>query len=132
MNKIKFSNFEITPYDIWFLDGTKDFNDRKLLLGKTPKGKTVVSLVETRIVDLKVYVDTQSGLKAEKIIQNEKNRVLYTRQEVLLSRKGKPYGWTYGDNREIHNRKGEVVAIRQYRSDSYGNSELVKEIKTYS
>lgn len=132
MNKIKFSNLDITPYDIWFLDGTKDFNDRKLLLGRTPKGKTVVSLVETRIIDLKVYVDTQSGLKAEKIIQNEKNRVLYTRQEVLLSRKGKPYGWTYGDNREIHNRKGEVVAIRQYRSDIYGNSELVREIKSYS
>lgn len=130
MNKIKFSNTEIIPFDIWFLDCTKDFEDRKLLLGKTSKGKTVVSLVETRITDLKIFIDTQSGLKAERIIQNEKNRVKYTRQEVLFAKKGKPYGWTYGDNREIHNRKGEVVAIRQYRTDNSGNSELLKEIRT--
>lgn len=130
MNKIKFSNTEIIPFDIWFLDGTKDFEDRKLLLGKTSKGKTVVSLVETRITDLKIFIDTQSGFKAERIIQNEKNRVKYTRQEVLFAKKGKPYGWTYGDNREIHNRKGEIVAIRQYRTDNSGNSELLKEIRT--
>ena len=128
MNKIRFSNIEITPYDIWFLDGTKDFNDRKLLLGKTPKGKTVVSLVETRMTDLKVFIDTQSGFKAEKIIKNEKNRVLYTRQEVLLSRKGKPLGWIFGSNKEVR-KKGKVAAIRQYACDFYGNSQLIKETK---
>lgn len=130
MNRIKFSNIEIRPFDIWFLEDTKDFNERKLLLGRTPKGKTVVSLIEKRKVDFKVYVDTHSGLRAEKIIQNEKKRVLYTRQELIYSKKGKPFGWTYGDNREVRNKKGEIVAIRQYRSDNFGNSELVKEIKT--
>lgn len=129
MNRIKFSNIEIIPFDVWFLECTKDFDNRKLLLGKTKKGKIVVSLVETRKIDLKVYVDTQSGLKAEKIIQNENKRVLYTRQELIYSRKGKPFGWTYGDNREVRNKKGEVVAIKQYRSDNFGNSELVKEIQ---
>lgn len=130
MNRIKFSNIEIRPFDIWFLEDTKDFNERKLLLGRTSKGKTVVSLIEKRKVDFKVYVDTHSGLRAEKIIQNERKRVLYTRQELIYSKKGKPFGWTYGDNREVRNKKGEIVAIRQYRSDNFGNSELVKEIKT--
>ena len=128
MNKIRFSNIEITPYDIWFLEGTKYFNDRKLMLGKTPKGKTVVSLVETRMTDLKVFIDTQSGFKAEKIIKNEKNRVLYTRQEVLLSRKGEPYGWIYGVNVQIRNKKGVVSQLRQYSSDFHGNRTLVKKI----
>lgn len=130
MNKIIFSNIEIHPFDIWFLEDTRDFNERKLLLGRTSKGKTVVSLIEKRKTDLKVYIDTQAGLKAEKIIQNEKNRVIYTRQELIFSKKGKPYGWTYGDNREIRNKNGTIVEIRQYRSDHFGNSELVKRIKT--
>lgn len=129
MEKIKFSNSYIIPMDVWFLEGTRDFNERKLLIGKTQKGKTVISLVEKRIVDGKVFVDVQSDAKAEKIIHNEKSRVLYTRQEALMSRKGKPCGWTYGENKEIHNNKGEIIAIRQKRCDYFGNSELVKEYK---
>lgn len=123
--KIKFSNENLIPYDIWFLDSTKDFHERKLLLARTKKNKTVVSLVETRIADNKVFIDTQSGIRAEKIIQDEKSRIQYTRQDVIMSRKGKPYGWTYGDNKEIHNNKGEVISIRRRRCDYYGNSEIV-------
>lgn len=131
MQKIKFSNTEILPYDIWFLENTRDFCERKLLLGKTQKNKTVVSLIETRITDSKVFADVQVSLKAEKIIQNERNRVLYTRQELILSRKGLPFGWTYGDNKEVRNRKGEVVKIKQFRCDYYGQKELIhtKEVE---
>jgi hypothetical protein len=130
MDKIKYSNQNIVPFDIWFLENTKDFSERKLLIGRTAKNyKTVVSLVEKRIADEKVFVDTQAGEKAEKIIHNEKGRILYTRQDVICSKKGKPFGWTFGDNREFKNKKGEIVEIKQFRSDSYGNSELVKHIK---
>lgn len=132
MDNIKFSNTSIIPYDVWFLENTKDFCERKLLLGKTKKDKVVVSLIETRINDARVYVDTQTGDKAEKIIHKERSRILYTRLEMIFSRKGKPFGWTYGDNREVRNKKGEVIAIKQFRSDDYGNSELVKEIRTFS
>lgn len=125
MRKIRFSNTEILPYDVWFLDNTRDFCERKLLLGKTEKNKTVVSLIETRISDNKLFEDVQVALKAEKIIQNERTRVLYTRQELLMSKKSKPYGWTYGVNREIHNKKGEVIAIKRYRSDFFGRCESV-------
>ena len=132
MEKIKFSNEFIVPLDIWFLESTKDFNERKLLLGKTKKNKTVISLIEKRIADAKIFVDTQSGSKAERIIRIEKSRILYTRQEAIMSRKGKPYGWTYGENKEIHNNKGEIIAIKQKRCDYYGNSEIVKEFKISS
>ena len=132
MEKIKFSNEFIAPLDIWFLESTKDFNERKLLLGKTKKNKTVISLIEKRIADARIFIDTQSGNKAERIIHIEKNRILYTRQDVIMSRKGKPYGWTYGENKEIHNSKGEIITIRQKRCDYYGNSEIVNEIKVSS
>ncbi len=127
MQKIKFSNQSIIPYDIWFLEGTNDFCERKLLLGKTSKYKDVVSLVEKRILDGRVFIDTQCGAKAEKIIYNERNRIMYTRQDVICSKKGKPFGWTYGENKEIHNNKGKVVAVRQRRCDYFGQSEVVKE-----
>lgn len=132
MEKIKFSNEFIVPFDIWFLESTKDFNERKLLLGKTKKNKTVISLIEKRIIDARIFVDTQSGSRAEKIIRTEKTRILYTRQEAIMSRKGKPYGWTYGENKEIHNNKGEVIAIKQKRCDYYGNSEIIKDVKISS
>ena len=63
------------------------------------------------------------------IIQNEKNRIMYTRQDVVCSKKGKPFGWTYGENKEIHNNKGEIIAIRQRRCDYFGQSEIVNEIR---
>lgn len=129
MQRIRFSNISIIPYDVWFLEGTKHFCERKLLLGRTPKHKTVVSLIEKRIIDGRIFVDTQCGAKAEKIISNEKNRIMYTRQDVICSKRGKPFGWTYGENKEIHNNKGEVVAIRQRRCDYYGQSEIVNEKK---
>lgn len=129
MEKIRFSNNNIIPYDIWFLESIKDFNERKLLLGRTKKNKVVISLIEKRIIDGRVFVDVQCGAKAEKIINTEKNRILYTRQQALFSRKGKPYGWTYADNKEIHNNKGQVISIRQKRCDYYGNSEVIKEYK---
>lgn len=128
MNKIKFSNFEIIPFDIWFLDRTKDFNDRKLLLGKTSKGKTIISLIETRIIDSQIFVDTKLGTKAEKIIKNEKNRVLYTRQQILSSKNGKPCGWTFGENVEIYNKKHQLITIKQKRCDYYGQKETIKTI----
>ena len=127
MQRIRFSNISIIPYDVWFLDGTEHFCERKLLLGRTPKLKTVVSLIEKRIIDGRIFVDTQCGIKAEKIIQNERNRIMYTRQDVLCSKRGKPFGWTYGQNKEIHNNKGEIIAIRQRRCDYFGQSEIVNE-----
>lgn len=129
MEKIKFKNGFITPYDIWFLERTTDFHERKLLLGKTKKNKTVVSLIEKRIIDSKVFIDTQCGSKAERIIHIERNRILYTRQEVLLSKKGKPYGWVYGENLEIRDKKGKVTAIKQQACDYFGQKEVIKIIK---
>lgn len=38
-----------------------------------------------------------------------------------------PYGWTYGINKELH-KNGEVVGIRQYRSDFQGQKEIIKEL----
>ena len=42
--------------------------------------------------------------------------------------KGRPFGLCYGDNKEIHNNKGEVIKIRQSRCDWFGQKEVLKEV----
>ena len=80
MNKIKFSNIEIRHFDIWFLEDTKDFNERKLLLGSTSKGKTVVTLIENRKIDFKVdcieLLNTKSGKKRKIPLSAKLKKVL--------------------------------------------------------
>ena len=118
---------DITLSDEWYLDNLKDFCGRKLFLGRTAEGIKAVYLVEKRIFDDKYFFHFETGDSAEKIIENEKSRILYKKSDLAQGKK-KPYGWTYGDNREIKNNKGNVFEIRQYRCDFYGQKEIVKRI----
>lgn len=127
--QIIYKNQKFVCLDVWFLENIKDFEDRKLFLGKTKSGATIISLIETRTIDGKKFIDTQFGKKALKIIENEKPRVQYTRLEVLSSKRGKPYGWTYGENIEVKNNKGEIISIRQKRCDYFGQKEIINEIR---
>ena len=114
--------------DIWYLENIKDFEKRKIIIGEY-RGNFTACLIETRKTDGKVFSQTEFQAKARKILENEKNRLLYKRSEFIKSRKGKPYGWTYGENKEIKNNKGQIVSIRQKRVDWFGNKELVEEYK---
>lgn len=115
---------------IWFLADIKDFTERKLYIFEyfvyqnkqfIPKITTILS--EKNLLSGNVFTQRNKGDKALKIIDREKSRLLYTSDDIKIT-KGKPYGWTYGDNREIRNNKGEIVEIRQYRHDFYGQKEL--------
>lgn len=115
---------------IWFLADIKDFTERKLYIfdffvyqNRQFITKTVTVLSEKHILSGNIFTQRNKGEKALKIIEKEKARLLYTSDDIKIT-KGKPHGWTYGDNREIHNNKGEIVEIRQYRCDFYGQKEL--------
>ena len=113
--------------DVWYLENIKDFEKRKIIVGEY-RGNLTACLIETRKTDGSVFSQTEFGKKAYKILENEQNRLLYKRSEYIKSRKGKPYGWTYGENVEVKNSKGEIIAIRQKRCDYYGQKEIIKEI----
>lgn len=53
-------------FDIWFLEDTKDFNERKLLLGRTPKGKTVVKTVIYANKEIRTALHKQALDKANR------------------------------------------------------------------
>lgn len=114
---------------IWFLADIKEFTERQLYIfeyfvkinGKYTT-KIITILVEKNMLSGEVYSQKSKGQEALKILEREKIRLLYTSDDIKI-KKGKPYGWVYGDNREIHNKKGEVVEIRRYRCDYYGQKE---------
>ena len=121
---------EFKEYDIWFLCNTKQFQDRKLYLGKCPEClKDIARLDETRILDGVVFQDCAKGYKAvEKLCDKVRHQIITTAQEITIKR-GKPYGLCYGENKEIHNNKGKVIATRQKCCDWYGQKEVIKEVK---
>lgn len=130
--KILHCNLNFKPYDTWFLYDTATDKNRRLLLGKCPNcKKDVVALIEERKSDGKIYNQIETGAIATKLIDNAilKKDIVISASEIAI-KKGKPFGLCYGENKEIHNTKGQVVAIRQRRCDWFGQKEILKEIKT--
>lgn len=116
------------PVEVWFLADTKDCTDRILYIGFCPRClKDFTCLVETDKIKNQTYHKIKQGNKAIKEVELCKSDKLYTSQDVKVQ-KGKPYGWIYGENKEIHNKKGEVISIRQRACDFHGQKEIVKEV----
>ena len=128
--KINHCNNDFKTYDVWFLYDNAGFKKRRLLLGRCPVcKKDVVSLVEERKADGKIYVQTETGANAVKLIDNAiaKDDVIYSESSLKIKQgNGAPCGLCYGDSKEIHNNKGEVIGIRINRVDWYGQKETIQ------
>ena len=128
--KINHCNNDFNSYDVWFLYDNATDKNRRLLLGKCPVcKKDVVALVETRKQDGRIFVQKETGEKAVKLIDDAivKNDIVYSESELKAKQgNGAPFGLCYGDNKEIHNNKGEVVGIRVNRCDFFGQKELLQ------
>ncbi len=129
--KINHCNNNFNSYDVWFLYDNATDKNRRLLLGKCPVcHKDICCLVETRKSDDRIFIQKEVGEKAVKLIDDAilKADVVYSESELKIKQgKGSPFGLCYGDNKEIHNNKGEVVKIRVKRCDWYGQDEIIKE-----
>lgn len=113
--------------DIYFLADTELYPQRKLSIGFCPIcEKPVAELFQVRF-DNTVERETYSGLKANEIVENNKESIIYSMRECNYLRfKSKPFGWKYGINKAVVINGKE--RIRQYAHDFYGNKELIKEI----
>ena len=120
-------NKQLKNYKVWYLSDVKEFKDRELFILKCPHCRNItVALKEVRIADNKQFVDKiQTEVEALKTIVRENKRVI---KEVISSDNSSLNGWIYGVNKELRNRKGEIVQIRQYASDFKQNKNLVKKI----
>lgn len=120
-------NTEIDRIEAWFLKDIENFTARRLFFANCPIcGQPVITLYEKRIADNKVFIDANiRGLNAVKTLYREKSRIV---TKICNLDKNNLYGWIYGKNVEIRNKKKEVTQIRQYSSDFHGNKTLSKKI----
>lgn len=123
-------NKKFNSFEIWFLQDNKDFERRKLYLGECPVcGASIVELVETRKYDGAFFRKTFYKKDADKVTQKMILQVEYTNHDIKRLKKVL-FGFCYGENKEIHNSKGEVISIKQKRCDYFGNKEVILKIKT--
>lgn len=112
--------------NVWLLRDIKGFTARKLYIGKCKKcGEESVLLIEKRISDDKIFVNIINGIEAVKTIFREKKRKIAVYPDIETNGL---FGWIYGQNIQIRNRKGQVVKIRQYAADFGGGRQKVKEL----
>ena len=116
----------IEKNDTWLLKDIRDFKDRKIITAICPIcHKPIIVLSEKRISDSQVFFDTHYGDDALKVIKKESKRLIsqYFKVDTQFI-----HGWLYGINKEIKNKKGDVVQVRQYASDFNNNRTLIKKI----
>ena len=113
--------------DIYYLQENDLYNHRKLSIGFCPIClKPVAELHETRF-DGKIHQISYSGFRANSIVQELKEEILYSMRECNYQKlKSKPFGWKYGINKD-GKIKGKSC-VKQYACDFYGNKELIKTL----
>ena len=118
----------IKPSDVWFLADTKECNNRILYIGYCPRClKECSLLLETNKIQNKTFGKPKYGKQAKKEIELCRCDKLFTAHDLKI-KKGKPYSWVYGENKEIRNKNGEVIKIKQSACDYYGQKEIIKTI----
>lgn len=119
---------KFNAFDTWYLHDIKDFTNRTLTLGRCPKcKKQVVVLNETHIQTKKEYSNVFTEFKALEVIKNERKRVNYTALEIKT--KNITLGFRFGLNKERRNKQNKVSSIKQFSCDFNGNKQLVKKLK---
>lgn len=121
-------NMRFRPEEIKFLVDSELFTHRKIEIGTCPVcGKLLARLVEKRITDNKLFDDTYSKGKAEKLLKTYANQVEYSSLSFPKPNKTL-HGFRYGENYERTNKKTGETVIVQKACDFYGNKEVVKSI----
>lgn len=126
--KLVCCNKKVFAGDLWILEDFKGYTKRKLFIGKCSVcGDDVCLQIMTNTVNNETYYNLYTGIEAVKTIYREKKRKLVTLPNIKANCL---YGWVYGVNIEIKNKKGKVTQIRQYASDFKNQKTLIKSFST--
>lgn len=117
---------KINKIELWILKDIQNFNSRKLTIAHCDKcHKIQLVLIEKRSSDGKVFTNIIDEKNVANVLLREKNRLLYRYYDI---ENDSLFGWIYGVNIEIKNKKGKTTQIRQYSSDFNGNKVIQKKI----
>lgn len=126
---LQIGNRNVKHSEILFLSDIKDFTNRKIYKFFNPMNDKIhIILCETHIETKEVFEQKLSGIKALKVLEREKCRLLYTSYDITRQT-SKPYGWVYGENKEIHDKNGNVIRTEVRRCDFHGQKELIESIE---
>ena len=114
----------VRPADIWYLFDISGFKERKLLVGKCAKCKqSVISLIEIRKTDDKIFIQNEVGKKAEHVAEICLNQINYTLEDTK-EQESAPKGFVYGKTKkDIKNKRYNI-----YRVDFNNREELIGHI----
>ena len=117
------------PDDIYYLEDTELYTNRRLSIGFCPICKKPVAEITEWRFDGTFSKTSKSGIKANEFVNSHQTEIIYSLKELhYMKFKSKPYGWNYGANKLIKNKNTKTEEIRQYSYDFYGNKELIKTI----
>lgn len=122
-------NTKFRPEEIQFLKDNDMFTHRRLEIGVCPRcEKLLARFIEKRILDDKIFDTTYKNERAERVIKELKDDILYTNLDTL--KQDGLYGYRYGINTERTNKTTGETTVTQKACDFYGNKEVVKKFKT--
>lgn len=118
---------KINDAELWILSDFNGFIKRKLFIGKCSVcGDDAALEITTNAKTNQTYLNLYNGIEAVKVIYRSKKRKIVALPDI---KSDNLYGWVFGINSEIKNKRGEIKKIRQYASDFKGNRSLRKEFK---
>ena len=112
--------------DIWFLLDNPDEINRKLYIANCPICNKEMALYSCKKSNGEYFEKYFYSGGARKIKERLKKDITSTMLGFKIKYK-MPSGFKYGINKEVK-RNGQVVGIKQYASDFWGNKILVKKI----
>ena len=121
-------NRSFRPEEILFLYDTQEYSHRRIEAGVCPGcNHFIARLVQTRIFDGYIIDETVSRRKANRLISEHEKDVQYSSLDLVNNNKTL-YGFRYGENKEVRDRKTGEIHVIQKSCDFYGNKEVVKTI----
>ena len=120
-------NSVFKPSDIWFRLDSKDEQNRKLYIANCPICNKEMALYSSKLNNGEYFEKYYYSNGAKKIKEKLKKDVTATMLGFKIKYK-MPFGFKYGINKEIV-KNGQVVGVKQYASDFWGNKILVKKIE---
>ena len=114
--------------DIWYLVDDGNCINRKMFIATCPICNKEMVLYEHLDNETKEYYSKYYYSGGARRIK-ERNKKFVSHTMLGFNNKYKmPFGFKYGINKEIK-KGGEIVGIKQFASDFYGNKSLIKVIE---
>ena len=110
--------------DIWYINDSEKFSERKLSFGICPICNTPIAvLIQFDKQKSSFEIIKKLGVTADKFVKKFVKEKKYSFSSINKEKfNHNTYKWVYGVNKELKNK------IRQYAKDFFGNSVIIKDI----